>query len=89
MTAIITVVGIDKIGITAGISSVLADAGVNILDLNQNILQDYFTMMMLVDLSEANISMKTLKEQLDRKGEELGVSVRLQHEDIFRSMHRI
>jgi len=89
MTAIITVVGIDKIGITAGISNVLAEAGVNILDLNQNILQDYFTMMMLVDLSEANISMKTLKEQLDRKGEELGVSVRLQHEDIFRSMHRI
>ena len=89
MTAIITVVGIDKIGITAGISNVLAEAGVNILDLNQNILQDYFTMMMLVDLSEANINMKTLKEQLDRKGEELGVSVRLQHEDIFRSMHRI
>ncbi|MFW5996860.1 MAG: ACT domain-containing protein [Verrucomicrobiota bacterium] len=89
MTAIITVVGIDRIGITAGISGILADANVNILDLNQNILQKYFTMMMIVDLSEAKNNMEELKKRLSAKGEELGVSVKLQHEDIFRSMHRI
>ena len=89
MRAIITVVGEDKVGIIAGISSVLAEANVNILDISQTTLQEYFTMMMMVDISELEISMEKLKHQLKEKGEELGVSVKLQHEDIFRSMHRI
>ena len=89
MRAIITVVGEDKVGIIAGISAVLAEANVNILDISQTTLQEYFTMMMMVDLSNLNTSMEKLKEQLKEKGKSLGVSVKLQHEDIFRSMHRI
>ncbi|ACL70193.1 ACT domain-containing protein [Halothermothrix orenii] len=89
MQAIITVVGKDKIGIIAGVSQVLADCGVNILDISQTILRDYFTMMMLVDLSRLNTSLEELKDKLDDKGKSLGVSIKLQHEDIFKSMHRI
>ena len=89
MRAIITVVGMDKIGIIARISNVLAESGVNILDISQTILDEYFTMMMLVDLESVEISLDKLKDRLNQTGEELGVSIKLQHEDIFRSMHRI
>ncbi len=89
MRAIITVVGVDKIGIIAGVSNLLAEAKVNILDISQTILQDYFTMMMLVDLGSMDVSHKDLVSRLDKKGEELGVSIRMQHEDIFNAMHRI
>lgn len=89
MKAIITVVGMDRVGIIAGISTLLAETGVNILDISQTILQEYFTMMMMVDLSGMDLSLDELKEALDKEGQDLGVTVRLQHEDIFRSMHRI
>ncbi|MFW5999406.1 MAG: ACT domain-containing protein [Halanaerobiaceae bacterium] len=89
MRAIITVVGIDKVGIIAAVSGVLAECKVNILDISQTILQDYFTMMMLVDLSEMDPALEELKKQLQETGEEHGVSIRIQHEDIFRTMHRI
>lgn len=89
MRAIITVVGKDKIGIIAGITSVLSKYKVNILDISQTILQEYFTMIMLVDLSHMDLSLEELKQKLEEKGESLGVSVRIQHEEIFQSMHRI
>lgn len=89
MKAIITVIGKDCRGIIAGVSNVLAKSDANILDISQTIMQEYFTMMMLVDLSHMNVSLAEIKELLDRKGEELGVSIKAQHEDIFRSMHRI
>jgi len=89
MKAIITVIGKDKIGIIAGVSQVLAENKVNILDISQTILQDYFTMMMLVDLSQATLPLDELKENLDKTGESLGVSIKLQREDVFKSMHRI
>lgn len=89
MKAIITVIGVDQMGIIAEISTLLAENNVNILDINQTILDEYFTMTMLVDLEKLEISLEELKEKLNGKGEELGVSVKLQHEDIFRSMHRI
>ena len=89
MRAIITVVGKDNIGIIAGVSTLLADANVNILDISQTILQEYFTMIMLVDLSDMNIILEELKNRLKQKGNELGVSVRIQHEDVFHAMHRI
>ena len=89
MKAIVTVVGEDKIGIIAGVSKVLADCSANIMDISQTILQDYFTMMMLVDLSKVEMSLEELKAQLQQTGPELGVSIQCQHEDIFRSMHRI
>jgi len=87
--AIITVIGVDQMGIIAEVSTLLAKNKVNILDINQTILDEYFTMTMLVDLEKLEISLEKLKEKLNEKGEELGVSVKLQHEDIFRSMHRI
>ena len=89
MRAIITVVGIDRIGIIAGVSNLLADARVNILDISQTILKEYFTMIMLVDLREMKISHKDLVDRLNKKGEELGLSIKMQHEDLFNAMHRI
>jgi ACT domain-containing protein len=89
MRAIITVVGIDRIGIIAGVSSLLADAKVNILDISQTILKEYFTMIMLVDLKAMTISHKELVDNLNKKGEDLGLSIKMQHEDLFNAMHRI
>ncbi|MFZ5990061.1 MAG: ACT domain-containing protein [Bacillota bacterium] len=89
MRAVITVIGKDKIGIIAGISNILANCSVNILDISQTTMQDVFTMIMLVDISTLNISFAELSEQLEKKGIEIGLSVRIQHEDIFNSMHRI
>jgi len=89
MKAILTVIGKDRVGIIAGISRELADANVNIMDISQTILQGYFTMIMLLNLKDANISFDELSKRLKKKGEELGVDVKLQHEDVFRSMHRI
>lgn len=89
MQAIITVVGTDKVGIIAGVSSLLAETNVNILDISQTILRTYFTMMMLVDLESMKISLKDLKELLDQRGKELGVTIQLQHQDVFQAMHRI
>jgi len=87
--AIITVIGVDRIGIISEVSTLLAVEKVNILDINQTVLDDYFTMTMLVSLEALEIPLEELKKELVQKGEKLGVSVRLQHEDIFRSMHRI
>ncbi|TDT61107.1 ACT domain-containing protein [Fonticella tunisiensis] len=89
MRAVITVIGKDKIGIIAGISTILAECNVNILDISQTILQDYFTMIMLVDLTYMNVSLSELNEKLDKKEESLGVSIKVQHEDIFKAMHQI
>ena len=89
MKAVVTVVGEDKIGIIAGVSTILSECNANIMDISQTILQDYFTMMMLVDLSKVEMGLEELKAQLQQTGKELGVSIQIQHEDIFRSMHRI
>ncbi|NLM96811.1 MAG: ACT domain-containing protein [Halanaerobiaceae bacterium] len=89
MRGIITVIGMDKIGIIAGVSTLLAENRVNILDISQTILGEYFTMMMLVDMEKMELSLEEIKEKLNGLGKELGVSIKLQHEDIFRSMHRI
>ncbi|AVX20104.1 MAG: ACT domain-containing protein [Bacillota bacterium] len=87
--AIVTVLGQDRVGIIAGVTGVLAGYNVNILDIRQTIMQEFFTMMMLVDLEEATIDFSALAAALDAKGQELGVQVRIQQEDIFRYMHRI
>jgi ACT domain-containing protein len=89
MRAVITVIGKDKVGIIAGISTILADRNVNILDISQTIMQDVFTMVMLVNISDLNTSFTELSGHLEEKGKELGLSVQIQHEDIFNSMHRI
>lgn len=89
MRGIITVIGKDRVGIIAAVSNILADANVNILDITQTTLQDIFTMMMLVDLTDPNITFDSLAKKLNDKGEEMGLSVRIQREDIFNAMHRI
>lgn len=86
---VITVVGQDKVGIICGVANILAEHNVNILDISQTILQNIFTMMMIVDIENANCEFKELSEQLSSKGEELGVDIRIQLEKIFQSMHRI
>ncbi|KGM96703.1 hypothetical protein Z968_05840 [Clostridium novyi A str. 4552] len=89
MKAIITVLGKDTTGIIASVSDILAKSNVNILDISQTILQEYFTMIMLVDLSKATKSFKELKEILEEKEKGLNLSIKIQHEDIFNSMHNI
>lgn len=87
--AIITVIGKDMRGIIARVSALLADNDVNILDITQTTMQDMFTMIMLCDITDNKIKFVELVEILDKLGEELGLSIRIQHEDIFNSMHRI
>lgn len=89
MKAVITVIGKDRVGIIAGVSVILAESGVNILDISQTIMQDMFTMMMLVDISQSKVDFPALAESLANKGQELGIQIKIQHEDIFNSMHRI
>ncbi len=85
----VTVIGVDRPGIVAGVSRVLAEHNVNIEDISQTVLRDLFAMVMLVDLSEADVSVKELRRELERVGEKLGVDVVVQHEDVYRAMHRI
>ena len=89
MRAVITVIGKDRVGIIAGVSNVLAQTGVNILDISQTTMQEIFTMIMLVDLSGASEPFGEIVLKLDQKGTDLGLSIKMQHEDIFNSMHRI
>ena len=88
MRAIVTVIGVDKTGIIAKTSNLLASNDINILDITQTILQDLFTMVMLVDIKNSKIGFGELSKQLDDLGHELGIEIRIQHEDIFKSMHR-
>jgi ACT domain-containing protein len=89
MRAVISVIGKDQVGIIAGVTRILAEINVNILDINQTIMQEIFTMVMLVDISQANAPFTRLSEELKNLGDKLGLSIQIQHEDIFNSMHRI
>lgn len=87
--AVITVVGKDTVGIIAKVCTYLANNQVNILDISQTIVQDYFTMMMVVDINNSMKEFKTLSEELTQIGEEIGVVINLQKEEIFNMMHRV
>lgn len=89
MKAIVTVIGKDKPGIIAKVSSALAENQVNIEDISQTLMQDNFTMLMLCDLSKASVSLSQLQNQLVELGNNIGVSIHVQHEDIFNAMHKI
>lgn len=89
MKAVITVLGSDKVGIIAKVSALLAKRNVNILDISQTIMQDIFTMIMLIDFSGSDCKVSELGEELEKCGQELGVSITIAHEGIFNSMHRI
>ena len=87
--AIITVLGRDRVGIIAAVSAELAKGDVNILDINQTILGDTFTMVMLVDYSAMKIEFSVMKDNLDELSKQLGVEIRMQRKAIFDAMHRI
>ncbi len=86
---IITVVGKDTVGIIAKVCTYLANNKVNILDISQTIVDGFFNMMMITDTSASSKSMGELSQELEQIGEEIGVVIRCQHEDIFNKMHRI
>ena len=86
---IITVVGKDTVGIIAKVCTYLADNGVNILDISQTIVQEYFNMMMIVDMKMAAKPFAEIADELDKLGESIGVKIKCQHEEIFTKMHRI
>ncbi len=87
--AIITVVGKDKVGIIYGVTKILSENNINILDISQTILQDMFTMMMIADIENATSNFETIASNLETEGKELGVDIKIQLESIFESMHRI
>ena len=89
MKAIVTVIGKDKPGIIAKVSTALAENKVNIEDISQTLMQDNFTMLMLCDLENSILSLNELKTSLVELGKTIGVSIHVQHEDIFNAMHKI
>lgn len=89
MKAIVTVVGQDRVGIIASVCMKLAEYHVNVLDISQTVMQGYFTMMMVVDVSGCTLPLADLVSTMDKLGKEMGLSVRVQREDIFEAMHRI
>ena len=89
MRAIVTVIGKDKPGIIAKVATELASVKVNIEDISQTIVQGNFTMIMLCDFSSAKVALLELRDIMKKVGEEIGVSIHVQHEDIFNAMHKI
>ena len=89
MKAIVTVVGKDTVGIIANVCIELAKYNVNVLDISQTVMQGYFTMMMVVDVSNSTATIAELVKIMEEKGREMGLSIRLQREDIFEAMHRV
>ena len=89
MRAIVTVIGKDRVGIIASVTNLLSQYGVNVLDISQTVLQEYFTMIMLVDASQCAVPFAQLATLLKDAGEEMGMQIRAQREDVFNAMHRI
>ena len=89
MNAIITVVGSDKVGIIANVSSFLAEHKVNIADITQTILSGNFVMMMMVSFENADIDIDGLRNELSKKAEQMGVEINLMSEKVFSAMHRV
>jgi ACT domain-containing protein len=89
MRAIVTVVGPDRVGIIAEVCGLLAKLNINIVDISQTVMEDFFTMMMLTDTSRANTDFDGIADALAQKGEEMHLSIRVQREDIFDAMHKI
>ena len=89
MRAVVTVTGKDKKGIIAKVSSFLSDKGVNIEDISQTILGEYFAMIMIVEMSDAKEEIAVLSQQCAELGKQIGMTIYVQHEDIFNAMHKI
>lgn len=88
MKAILTVIGQDKVGIIAGVSQKLADLDINILDVSQTIMEDYFTMTMMLQLKQ-NADFESIKKELNLVGDKLCVKINVQNEEIFNAMHKL
>ncbi len=86
---VVTIIGLDKTGIVAAVSDVLAKNNVNIEDISQTILDKYFAMIMLVDISNSSASLEELQRKLSQKGAEMNVDIKAQHENVFKALHRI
>ena len=89
MKAIVTVVGKDQVGIIAAVCIKLAEYNVNVLDISQTVMQGYFTMMMVVDVTGCTVPLADLVGLMDEMGKTMALSIRVQREDIFEAMHRI
>ncbi|MCC8122509.1 MAG: ACT domain-containing protein [Oscillospiraceae bacterium] len=89
MRAIVTVIGKDRVGIIAEVCTLLSGEQINVLDISQTVMQEYFTMIMLVDTANAALSFAELAARLEQEGTDRALSIRIQREDIFNAMHRI
>lgn len=89
MRVVLTIVGKDKVGITAKVSNALAEMNINIININQNIMQGFFNMVLIADMAGANVPIAEARDKMAALGEEIGVEIRLQSEEIFSAMHRI
>jgi len=89
MRVVLTIVGKDKVGITAKVSNALAEMNINIININQNIMQGFFNMVLIADMAEANVPIAEARDKMAALGEKIGVEIRLQSEEIFSAMHRI
>ena len=86
---IVTVTGADRVGIIARLAMAMADANINILDVNQNVMEEYFVMTMAVDITESTIDIKQIRKKLDKISKEMGLTITIQDENIFKVMHRV
>lgn len=89
MKIVITIIGKDRVGIVAKVAAALAEDGINILDINQNIVHGFFNMVMVADMEASAKSLQDLQAQFKNMGETIGVEIKIQHEDIFNVMHRV
>ena len=89
MQVVLTIVGKDKVGITAKVTNALSEMNINIININQNIMQGFFNMVLIADMEGANVTLADARQRMVQLGEEIGVEIRLQSEEIFTAMHRI
>ncbi|MCG8401815.1 MAG: ACT domain-containing protein [Firmicutes bacterium] len=86
---LVTVIGPDRVGIIAGVTGILAENRINILDISQTIMQEFLVMVLIADMEKSKIDLLALKDALNDKGAELGIRIDAQHEDAFKFMHRL
>ncbi|MGL5269607.1 MAG: ACT domain-containing protein [Selenomonadaceae bacterium] len=89
MKLVVTIVGKDRVGIIAMVSNVLAENNVNILSINQNIMDGFFNMVMIVEMKDSKIKLQDLQKILSDKGQEINLDIKAQHQDIFNVMHNV
>ncbi|MEE0830525.1 MAG: ACT domain-containing protein [Longicatena sp.] len=89
MRAVVTVIGKDMVGILAKVSAECEKANMNVIEVSQTLLQDMFAMIMLIDITNGNVSLSDFAQHMETKGNELGLKIHVMHEDIFNSMHKI